>query len=173
MGNEEPSSTRLRCRRAKQLVALAQEEMVRHPCDVIANDSMTRPALGQICVVLGHPLGMFEKESEQIIKGSHGPARGRQQSPDRNRRATSRNASGWRFQQQHPAKIPRVSFPLVAHVLEGFHSTRFQLPARVLDQISREMVEDAFEHVVKFQLARAARVAPIHVLIGRIEGGDF
>ena len=72
MGNEGMSSTGLRSRGAQQLLALPQKEMIRHPCDVIADDSMAGLALSQICVVLGHPFGVFEKETELIIQSGDG-----------------------------------------------------------------------------------------------------
>src|ERR1700690_1670566 len=55
----------------QKLMALAQQKMIRHPGDVVANDSMPRLALSQIRVMFWHPLRMLQKKTEQRIERGH------------------------------------------------------------------------------------------------------
>src|SRR3984957_938731 len=57
---------------AKKFAALAQQEVVGHAGDVVADDAMARGVAGLFGILGGHPLGMIEKESKQFVEGSHG-----------------------------------------------------------------------------------------------------
>jgi hypothetical protein len=49
-------------------MVLAQQEVIGHACDVIADHSVARLVLRLLGVVPGHPVGMDQKEAEQSIE---------------------------------------------------------------------------------------------------------
>ena len=62
---------------------------------------------------------------------------------------------------------------MAPHVLDVGDAARFHLAARVVDEISREAIEDVFQRFIEFQLPRSARMAMLDLGISRIEYGNF
>ena len=53
-------------------MVLAQEEMIGHAGDVIADDAMARMARGELSMLRRHALGMFDVKSEERVERGHG-----------------------------------------------------------------------------------------------------
>src|ERR1700733_2698987 len=151
-GQRSSCSVLLRGGGGQKLVALAQNEMVGHPGDVIADDAMTGFAFGEAGIVFGHPLRVCEKETEQLIKSAYRAAallgdRGmgidaRTEKPFQNRVLLSNRR-----------RECRESVFLAAHVFDGFDTACLHLPASVLDQVSRQVIQNALERFVEFQFS--------------------
>ena len=152
---------------------MAQQKMVRHPGDVIADHAMARLALGQLGIVLGHAVRVLHEKTKERVERSHGTLAVFDDGRMRIEPRVAETASALAFCSRHGGENPAsrfgcrrtsstVSTPLATTCARVFS-------IRSVARWSRMR----FSASLNFSLCAPLRMAAVHFRISRIENRHF
>ncbi len=128
---------------------MAQQEMVGHAGDVVADDAVARRLAGLFGILGRHALGMLEEESKKLIEGGDGAVA-----------ILGDGGFGIEMGKEEAFQCAVLfggfggegdeAFGMMADIFDGLQSGLVDLPPGIFDQVGGEAVEDLLEGFVEF-----------------------
>src|ERR1700733_4313717 len=157
---------------AQQFAALAEQKMVGHAGDVVANNPMAGLGLGQLGMLFWHAVRVLHEEKKKRVERSHGAVAvlcdcGIRIEPGVKKSLQFAVLASY-FRREGSDAIRKA-----ANVFDCFdaafkHSTR-----GVVDQVGRQAIENLLERFVEFEFAAALGIAAVDLRVCIIEDGHF